>query len=134
LEPNHQVDEPVEADWGSKECHFRVEMTGMIALVDAVKDNGALTSLNLSSNSLGDAGIKHVADVLKSKAGLRSLNIAGNSLQDSGLVAITDALQSQLECPNANPSPYQSEKMLGMSTHICRHCGKHKQEHVNSGW
>ena len=38
---------------------------GVIALADAIKNNGALTSLDLSSNIIGSEGIKVVAEAIK---------------------------------------------------------------------
>ena len=29
----------------------------------------------------------------------------------------------------ADGTPYKSEKSFAMSTHICKHCGRHKEEH-----
>ena len=39
--------------------------TGVIALADGIKNNGALTSLNLASNRLKAEGARHVAEVIK---------------------------------------------------------------------
>ena len=38
---------------------------GAIALADAIKNNGALTSLDISLNNLGAEGAKHVAEAIK---------------------------------------------------------------------
>jgi Ran GTPase-activating protein (RanGAP) involved in mRNA processing and transport len=38
---------------------------GIISLADAIRDNGAMTSLNLASNSFGDEGAKIVAEAIK---------------------------------------------------------------------
>ena len=72
---------------------------------------------------------------------LTQLNVAKNRLQDHGAMAIANSLRSELVCADAGPNrdragnqPYQSEKLMGMSTHICKHCGKHKDAHVHSGW
>jgi hypothetical protein len=37
----------------------------VIALADAIKNNGAMTSLNLASNSINPQGAKHIAGALK---------------------------------------------------------------------
>jgi hypothetical protein len=41
------------------------EMSGIIALADTIKDMGAMTSLNLASNSINAEGAKHIAGALK---------------------------------------------------------------------
>ena len=38
---------------------------GVITLANSIKNNGALTSLNLTSNLLGAEGAKHVAEAIK---------------------------------------------------------------------
>ena len=48
---------------------------GAIALADAIKNNGALTSLNLASNRLGAEGAKHVAKAIKGHVSALSLRI-----------------------------------------------------------
>ena len=41
------------------------DFSGIQALADAIRNNRALTSLNLASNSLGAKGAKHVAEAIK---------------------------------------------------------------------
>ena len=51
---------------------FKAE--GVIALADAIKNNGALTSLNLSRNRLGPEGAKHVAEAIKANVSALRFN------------------------------------------------------------
>jgi hypothetical protein len=39
--------------------------SGPAAIADAIKDMGAMTSLNLASNMIGSKGAKHVAEAIK---------------------------------------------------------------------
>ena len=41
------------------------DLSGIIAIGDAIPTMGALTSLDLASNELGAAGAKHVAEAIK---------------------------------------------------------------------
>ena len=41
------------------------DFSGVVALADGIKNNGALTSLNLASNELEAEGAKHVAEAIK---------------------------------------------------------------------
>jgi hypothetical protein len=48
-----------------KEPPSGVKPSGLIAISEAIKNNGAMTSLNLSSNKLGAEGAKIVAEAIK---------------------------------------------------------------------
>jgi hypothetical protein len=43
-----------KSEWGSLDSHYESDMQGCIALADAIKVMGAMTSLNLANNSLGE--------------------------------------------------------------------------------
>jgi hypothetical protein len=45
--------------------NYETDMTGIIALADAINDMGALTSLNLASNELEAEGANIVAEAIK---------------------------------------------------------------------
>ena len=45
-------------------------------------------------NSIGDAGLEHVAEALKVNVGLESINLGVNLITDSSLQALATALES----------------------------------------
>jgi hypothetical protein len=73
---------------------------GVIALADAIKNNGALTSLNILNNNLLADGGKALAEALKGNNVMQELNISNNYLgydsnydsDMSGVIAISDAI------------------------------------------
>src|SRR3989338_7421964 len=54
--------------------------------------NSSLTTLNLSSNSIGDSGVSALATALQYNSSLTTLNLTGNSIGDSGASALATAL------------------------------------------
>ena len=71
------------------------DFSGVYALAKALKSNAVLTSLNLSSNNIGNYGAKEIAEALRSgKAVLTSLNLFDNRIGPEGANAIADALGS----------------------------------------
>ncbi len=51
--------------WDADKAEEMGKPEGMVALADAIKNNGALTSLNLAENELGPQGAAHVAEAIK---------------------------------------------------------------------
>lgn len=52
-----------------------------------------LTHLNLSSNFLGDEGVKYIADFLRINRSLLYLNLADNFITDKGCMTLMEVLQ-----------------------------------------
>jgi hypothetical protein len=67
------------AQSSSKKYHVWV-FDGISRFADAIKNNKALTQLNIEKNSLGAEGAKRVASALESNAVLTQLNAAHNNL------------------------------------------------------
>jgi hypothetical protein len=88
-------------------------MSGLNALADAFRVNGALTSINLSDNQLCGVwtdhcqcghgtytaeGITAIADaLLRVNGGLTALDLSCNDLKDEGVSAVCEAIQSNNE-------------------------------------
>ena len=71
-------------------------MNGVIALVNAIKNNGALTTLNISGNYLYDAGADALAGALKApNCALTSVDASDNELTDKGKKALQQAAGSR---------------------------------------
>tara|TARA_B100000795_G_scaffold264153_1_gene244282 strand:+ start:1174 stop:1596 length:423 start_codon:yes stop_codon:yes gene_type:complete len=68
-------------------------LMGISAIVDALKVNSSLRSLNLGFNQIGDAGSKAVAEALRVNSSLTSLNLRGCGIATEGGVAIAEALK-----------------------------------------
>jgi Ran GTPase-activating protein (RanGAP) involved in mRNA processing and transport len=48
-----KITERDTSTWGSKDHHYNTDMSGVIAISDAISTMGAMTSLNISSNNIG---------------------------------------------------------------------------------
>ena len=81
---------------------------GVTAIADALRVNGALTSINLSNNVLCGVdnrgqgtytaeGITAIAEALRVNGTLTELSIYGNHIGDEGVGAICEAIQSNKE-------------------------------------
>jgi hypothetical protein len=69
---------PISAQWG---CGYRVYiLDGIIAVVDAISGNGALSILSLKENELYAEGGKALAASLKDNQGITELDISSNRL------------------------------------------------------
>jgi hypothetical protein len=73
------------------------DISGVIAIADAIPDMGALSVLSLKSNNLRAAGCKTLAKGLKGNQVITELNIADNNLANSGsdmsgVIALADAI------------------------------------------
>ena len=67
---------------------------GSRALAEALKTNGALTTLDLMGNSIGDEGARALAEALKTNGALTTLNLQGNSIGTEGARALAEALKT----------------------------------------
>ena len=56
------------------EGYEKADMSGVVAISDAIPTMGALTSLNLASNKLKAEGVKHVAEAIKVNVSALRLN------------------------------------------------------------
>jgi Leucine-rich repeat (LRR) protein len=64
------------------------DVTGVISLVDAIKDAGVMTELNVAHNCLGASGAVAIANVMKDMTTLSSLNITGNKLVRGSMIEL----------------------------------------------
>jgi Ran GTPase-activating protein (RanGAP) involved in mRNA processing and transport len=88
--------------WTDRLCHQRGTYTaeGITAIADALRVNGALTALNLSSDCLKDEGVSAVCEAIQSnkETKLASLNFYYNDIGTVGanavaaMVAVTGGL------------------------------------------
>jgi hypothetical protein len=123
-----------KADFSNK--HLGAAGAIIISAWISHKDNGALTSLDISSNSIGVLVPPHgwkgpdQHGQYTSPAGERLKNAPAGS-KPEGAIAIADAIRDNgaLEC--VDNTPYQSKTLFMMSTDVCRHCGQHKTQHTS---
>ena len=66
---------------------------GATAIGEALKVNGALTTLDLDYNEIGDHGATAIADALKVNGVLTTLWLTNNKIGDQGASAIGEALK-----------------------------------------
>jgi hypothetical protein len=81
-------------EWGRKNGDYNINMEGVVALGDAIRDNGAMTSLDVSNNMLYAKGTALLAEALKGNQ-VMELNLSSNSMTVggmSGVVALADAI------------------------------------------
>jgi hypothetical protein len=134
---------------GNKGNEVELDMSGKmngaadaILLVPEITDNGALLSLSLKSNNLishsdqGKAAGKALGEMLAVNTNLTELDLSSNGeYSDTSGVGFAQELavglkdNGALQCTDG--TPYQSEKLFLMSTHVCRHCGQHKTQHTS---
>ena len=80
--------------------NYEPDMSGVIALADAIPDMGAMTKFDISSNEIRAEGGKALAEGLKGNQVITELNFSGNILgynsnggtDTSGIVAIADII------------------------------------------
>jgi hypothetical protein len=63
----------VEAEWGTKDSDFDTDMSGIIALANAIPDMGAISSANLLKNDIGVEQAGALVIILKEHPTLKSL-------------------------------------------------------------
>jgi hypothetical protein len=56
-------------------------------LAKAIRKNKSLKKINLAHNSIGDAGVIHLAAAIPSHRKLRELNLTSNQITDEGAIA-----------------------------------------------
>ncbi|KAF9287718.1 hypothetical protein BGZ68_001387, partial [Mortierella alpina] len=85
----------------SRACKFSCELLhGSVkgkefgVLVEALKTNSTLTTLDLRSNSIGDDGAKALAEALKTNKTVAILDLRQNSIRYGGAQALSEALKS----------------------------------------
>jgi hypothetical protein len=64
-----------------------------LALVDALKRNTSVKSINLNHNQIGSEGASALADALKVNTSITTINLRNNSIGAEGEKAIADALK-----------------------------------------
>ena len=77
---------------------------GAVALAQALCHNSSLKLLDLSNNSISDAGAAALAKPLYRKSPLRSLDLSNNSISDAGGAALAKALHRNTSLVNLNLS------------------------------
>ena len=75
-------------------------------LSEALEKNTSLTSISLSSNNIGDNGVKALAEALKKNTSLTSIFIVNNNITDDGMKALAEALKenTSISPPSQNLS------------------------------
>ncbi|KAL0238004.1 hypothetical protein GEMRC1_012478 [Eukaryota sp. GEM-RC1] len=66
---------------------------GARALANVMKVNTTVTSINLSRNSISAKGIKVLAEALKVNSAVTSINLGNNSIGDEGAVSLAEMLK-----------------------------------------
>ncbi|KAL0242759.1 hypothetical protein GEMRC1_005322 [Eukaryota sp. GEM-RC1] len=64
-----------------------------MSLIEALKTNTTITSINLSFNSIGDEGARALAEALKVNHSVPSVDLMNNSIGDEGARALAEALK-----------------------------------------
>ncbi|KAG0196550.1 hypothetical protein BGX28_009996, partial [Mortierella sp. GBA30] len=67
---------------------------GAIALSEALKTNSTLTTLHLKRNSIGDNGAVALSEALNTNSTVTTLNLSYNSIGDNGAVALSETLKT----------------------------------------
>ncbi|EOD07651.1 hypothetical protein EMIHUDRAFT_218141 [Emiliania huxleyi CCMP1516] len=65
-----------------------VVQTGVLAIADALKGNGVLTTLALPDNNIGPGGAAAIAEALRGNVVLTSLDVGGNDLTEEAALSI----------------------------------------------
>ena len=81
-------------------CLKKLDLRGNVEVGDSavellargLKENGALTKLDLSSCGVGDEGCAALADALLTNSALTHLKLHRNDISDGGIVALSEAL------------------------------------------
>ncbi len=66
---------------------------GALAIAESLKGNTTLTSLNLYNNEIGEAGARAIAESLKGNTTLTTLDLGNNSIGEPGARAIAENLK-----------------------------------------
>ena len=72
----------------------RLGDAGALAIADALRVNGSLTSLDLGGNMIRKEGGVAIAETFKVNGSLMTLSLASNQLEDAGAVAVALNLMS----------------------------------------
>ncbi|OAQ25001.1 RNI-like protein [Linnemannia elongata AG-77] len=75
-------------------------------LVEAIKANSTLTTLDLGDNSVGDNGAQALSEALKTNSTLTTLNLLYNSIGSNGAVALSKALKTNSTLTTLNLGGY----------------------------
>jgi hypothetical protein len=82
LKPNDWAGKSYEADWGEKDYHWETDVSGVATLGDAIKDMGAISSVNFLKNGIGTDQAKKLVGILKEHPTLKSLcGNTGNEIE-----------------------------------------------------
>ncbi|KAL0242597.1 hypothetical protein GEMRC1_005160 [Eukaryota sp. GEM-RC1] len=71
-------------------------------LIEALKTNSTITSLELSSNYIGDEGVRALAEVLKVNASVTSVNLHYNFIKVEGARALAEVLKLNSSVTSVN--------------------------------
>ncbi|ORZ28524.1 hypothetical protein BCR41DRAFT_391991 [Lobosporangium transversale] len=89
----------------------------VLTLSEALKTNITLAILDLSDNSIGDKGALSLSEALKVNSSLTSLTLGSNSIGDKGALALSEALKvnSSLMTLNLSYNSIEDEGALALS-------------------
>ncbi|KAL0236495.1 hypothetical protein GEMRC1_003077 [Eukaryota sp. GEM-RC1] len=66
---------------------------GAVALATMLKVNSTISSVDLSSNSIGDEGAVALATMLKNNSTISSVDLSSNSIGDEGVISLSETLK-----------------------------------------
>ncbi|CAE7197679.1 NLRC3 [Symbiodinium natans] len=70
-----------------RSCRAALSWTSCQALADALRQNSAITHIDLRGNSIGDSGAKALAEALKQNSTVTYINLRDSSIGDTGCKA-----------------------------------------------
>ncbi|KAF9151409.1 hypothetical protein BGX20_005423, partial [Mortierella sp. AD010] len=90
---------------------------GTLTLSEALKVNATLTTVNLNDNSIGNEGALALSEALKVNATLTTMNLNDNSIGNEGALALSEALKvnATLTTMNLNDNSIGNEGALALS-------------------
>jgi len=71
------------------------DLSSVIALAEALKQNSTLTTLGLRLNNLGPEGARHIAAALGSNSSLEQLDVRDNRIDDAARELLRDAAKGK---------------------------------------
>jgi len=90
--------------------NFGKDMSGIIAITEALKTNESLKEIDLSGNLIKEQGAKYVSEALKINKMITSINLGGNQLRVEGAKHISEALKVNQTITSINLQGNESAK------------------------
>ncbi len=74
-----------EDDWGSKDKHYEIDISGVIALADGIKTNGTMVTVNVIGNNIGKGQLSKLQELMQAHPTLVSLCGIANEATEANL-------------------------------------------------